>query len=118
MLLTSNDSIIAEVAQLASQGVAQPIDFINKYDISELEQAMMYMSRGVRLGKIVVTFNNPNTVLRVNPSVRRPSFDPHATYVLAGSLGGVGRSIASWMVDRSARSLAFLSPSGWKHNGA
>jgi NAD(P)-dependent dehydrogenase (short-subunit alcohol dehydrogenase family)/aryl carrier-like protein len=113
-----DDSLMAEVAQLASQGVVQPIDFINKYDISELEQAMMYMSKGVHMGKIVVTFNDPKAVLRVNPSVPRPTFDPHATYVLAGCLGGVGRSIATWMVDRGARTLAFLSRSGWKHSGA
>jgi NAD(P)-dependent dehydrogenase (short-subunit alcohol dehydrogenase family) len=32
--------------------------------------------------------------------------------VLAGGLGGLGRSMAHWMVDRGARNLVFLSRSG------
>lgn len=109
---------MAEVAQLASQGVVRPIDMITTYDISEVEQAMMYMSKNIHVGKIVITFANPNTVLRVKPSVPRTVFDPHATYILAGCLGGVGRSIAVWMVERGARNLSFLSRSGWKNSGA
>jgi len=79
---------------------------------------MKYISKGVHLGKIVVTFADPDAVLRVKPSVPRVVFDPQATYILAGCLGGVGRSIATWMVDRGARSLSFLSRAGWKHSGA
>lgn len=40
------------------------------------------------------------------------SFDPDATYLIAGGLGGLGRSIARWMVSRSARNLILLSRSG------
>lgn len=39
-------------------------------------------------------------------------FDKNSTYVLAGGLGGLGRCIAHWMVDRGARNLVFLSRSG------
>ncbi|TLS22528.1 uncharacterized protein PpBr36_09741 [Pyricularia pennisetigena] len=40
------------------------------------------------------------------------------TYVLAGGLGGIGRSIAQLMVERGARHLAFLSRSGAKSGPA
>jgi short-subunit dehydrogenase len=46
-----------------------------------------------------------------------PSFEPtytldtRATYVIAGGLGGLGRSIAQWMVGRSAKHLILLSRS-------
>ena len=40
------------------------------------------------------------------------SLDPNATYVIAGGLGGLGRSTARWMVDRNARNLVLLSRSG------
>jgi len=39
-------------------------------------------------------------------------FSPDATYLLIGCLGGLGRSLASWMVDRGAKHLTFLSRSG------
>ncbi|KAF4595264.1 polyketide synthase [Ophiocordyceps camponoti-floridani] len=38
--------------------------------------------------------------------------DPDATYLLAGGLGGLGRSIADLLVAGGARHLAFLSRSG------
>ena len=43
---------------------------------------------------------------------RTAEFEGNATYVLSGGLGGVGQSIAQWMVDRGARNLAFFSRSG------
>lgn len=38
--------------------------------------------------------------------------DPNAAYVIAGGLGGLGRSIARWMVQRNAKHLILLSRSG------
>lgn len=40
------------------------------------------------------------------------SFDANATYVIAGGLGGLGKSTASWMVSKGARNLALLSRRG------
>jgi hypothetical protein len=39
-------------------------------------------------------------------------FDPNATYVIAGGLGGLGRSVCRWFVQRGARNLILLSRSG------
>ena len=36
-------------------------------------------------------------------------FDPQATYVITGAFGGLGRSIARWMMKRNARHLLLLS---------
>lgn len=46
----------------------------------------------------------------------KPNFtcDGNATYVIAGGLGGIGQSIAAWLVDRGARTLLLLSRSGAK----
>lgn len=38
--------------------------------------------------------------------------DPQATYVLAGGLGGLGKSIAKLLADNGAKKLVFLSRSG------
>lgn len=40
------------------------------------------------------------------------SFDEHSSYVIAGGLGGLGRSAARWMVSRGVRHLILLSRSG------
>lgn len=39
-------------------------------------------------------------------------FNKDASYVIAGGLGGLGRSFARWMVGRGARHLILLSRSG------
>jgi acyl carrier protein len=45
---------------------------------------------------------------------KRPSYNlnPHATYLIAGGLGGLGRSAALWMAQRGAKHLPLLSRSG------
>ena len=40
------------------------------------------------------------------------SFDPNASYLLIGCLGGLGRSFAKWMIGRGGRKFIFLSRSG------
>lgn len=40
------------------------------------------------------------------------SFEAEATYLISGGLGGLGRSIARWMVSRGAKNLLLLSRSG------
>jgi NAD(P)-dependent dehydrogenase (short-subunit alcohol dehydrogenase family) len=45
-------------------------------------------------------------------------FDPNATYIISGGLGGVGRSIASWMQEDGAKHLVLLSRSGGARNRA
>ena len=39
-------------------------------------------------------------------------FDQNATYVLAGGLGGLGRSICQWMANHGAVNLVLISRSG------
>lgn len=39
-------------------------------------------------------------------------FDSEKTYLIGGGLGGLGRSIAQWMVGRGARNLILLSRTG------
>ncbi|KAK2012538.1 beta-ketoacyl synthase domain-containing protein [Colletotrichum eremochloae] len=47
-------------------------------------------------------------------SSRKPAsyFDPKASYVVAGGLGGLGRSVARWMASRGAKNLILLSRRG------
>ena len=45
-------------------------------------------------------------------------FDDKSTYVVAGGLGGLGRSIVRWMVLRGAKFLILLSRSGARTDAA
>jgi hypothetical protein len=40
------------------------------------------------------------------------ALDPKSAYIIAGGLGGLGRSISTWMAERGARHLVFVSRTG------
>ncbi|KAI4247300.1 MAG: hypothetical protein LQ352_006197 [Teloschistes flavicans] len=111
-------SLMAELGHLYRQGVIRPIDHITTFDISQIEQAMMHFAKGTHLGKVVVTFQDPQALLKVRPTPKRVTFDSGAAYLLAGCLGGLGQSIGSWMAERGARNLVYLSRSGAANSGA
>ena len=45
------------------------------------------------------------------PTGRHLTFNAKGTYLLTGGFGGLGKSMATWLIERGARSLAFLSRS-------
>ncbi|KAI6777704.1 Beta-ketoacyl synthase [Emericellopsis cladophorae] len=105
-------SLMAEMLSLLDHGVIGPVQHLSTFCISQLESAMSSFSKGVHTGKFVITFDNPAAELKIARSVSRAAFDPTAAYLLVGCLGGLGRSLAAWMVERGARHLVFLSRSG------
>ncbi|KAM7189323.1 KR domain containing protein [Rhypophila sp. PSN 637] len=48
----------------------------------------------------------------VNSRQNSPGLQPDAAYLLVGGLGGVGRSMATWLVANGARNLMFLDVLG------
>lgn len=54
----------------------------------------------------------------VPPPIPDYRFPEEASYVLAGGLGGLGRSVAKWMASRGARHFFFLSRSGSESEAA
>ncbi|KXH30478.1 beta-ketoacyl synthase domain-containing protein [Colletotrichum salicis] len=83
------------------------------YSFSQVGDAFRRMqSEGQGTVKIVLEPRDDD-VVPVVPS-RKPlsSFDPEASYVIAGGLGGLGRSVARWMASRGAKNLILLSRRG------
>ncbi|KAI1496579.1 putative polyketide synthase [Biscogniauxia marginata] len=104
--------LMTEMSKLWDEGIIDPINPVTTFDISQLESALSLFSKSLHIGKLVITFNNPETRLKIERTSTRVYFDPTATYVLVGCLGGLGRSLAVWMVERRARHLVFLSRTG------
>lgn len=50
--------------------------------------------------------------LKVQASKRQQLFRSDSSYLLVGCLGGLGRSLTTWMIENGARNLIFLSRSG------
>lgn len=72
------------------------------------------MQAGTHLGKILVRM--PSSVESLAPPVVKafPTFRSDAAYLLIGGLGGIGRSVSTWMVEQNAREIILLSRSAGK----
>ncbi|GKZ28425.1 type I Iterative Polyketide synthase (PKS) [Aspergillus brasiliensis] len=89
-----------------------PLVPLTVYSYAQVEQAFRALQSGAVSGKIVVQARGDDLV-PVVPLVEPPfTVDPNATYLLAGGLGGIGRSIADMLLSHGARHLAFISRSG------
>ncbi len=93
------------------QGHIKPIAPVKYFDAAHVEDAMRYMQKGSHIGKIVVTFPEDPMELEATTHSRDLVLRPDVSYLSIGGLGGLGRSIASWMVEKGARHLIFFSRS-------
>ncbi|KAK8102046.1 hypothetical protein PG984_015192 [Apiospora sp. TS-2023a] len=82
------------------------------FPATELAQAYRYFGNKDRVGKVVISMENPKARVPVAPAAYLSLFDPEKVYLLIGCLGGLGRSLSRWMVTRGARKFMFLGRSG------
>ncbi|RYP05939.1 hypothetical protein DL764_003473 [Monosporascus ibericus] len=62
------ERLMNEMIELYHQGTIRPIDPITTFDISKLQSAMTFFSKAVHIGKIVITFHNPEATLKADPA--------------------------------------------------
>ncbi|KAE8406292.1 hypothetical protein BDV37DRAFT_292236 [Aspergillus pseudonomiae] len=105
-------SALEDILSLMSKGILRPVQPLTSYGIGEIEAAVRFMQTGKHQGKLVLEIQMDDMVMTVLD--RKPNFtcDGSATYVIAGGLGGIGQSIAAWLVDRGVRNLLLFSRSG------
>ncbi|CAN8104989.1 unnamed protein product [Discula destructiva] len=115
--------IMAEIVkgtfELQRKGVTRPIMPLVTYPAREVEAAFRLMQSGRHQGKIALSFGGEAEKELVPVWSRHQglgsgslNLDPEAAYVLAGGLGGLGRSLATLLVDNGARKLCVLTRSG------
>jgi FlaA1/EpsC-like NDP-sugar epimerase len=103
--------IINQVLELYEQRKISPIHPLKVVSSSDTLEAFRYLQQGLHMGKMVVeTPGLPERDL-VAQSRCTSRFSSELSYFLVGGLGGIGRAIATWMVERGARSLLFFSRS-------
>jgi acyl transferase domain-containing protein/acyl carrier protein/predicted O-methyltransferase YrrM len=99
-------SVMAEV----SRGDIEPLR--NRiFPVSQAESAFRYMAQAKHIGKVVLSMEDP----RVKVAPRRYDVFPlrgDALYLITGGLGGLGRTLAAWMVDHGARNIVLMGRSG------
>ena len=112
--LAKCSEVMHEVVSLFRQNIAKPIHPTTFMPFSQIEEGFRLMQMGKHIGKIVFEAGDKDLVPIIPASIKAIEFDSDFTYVLSGGLGGLGRSIAQWMVRHGAKHIIFLSRSGDK----
>lgn len=116
LVVERNPAVGEELMQAVEEhrraGHIGPIRPHSVTDVSQLDQALLRFSKGTHIGKMVISYQNPDSQVRVHQTAPAAKFDPEARYVLVGGLTGLGRAIVRWMVERGARDLVIWSRSG------
>ncbi|KAK4675952.1 Type I Iterative PKS [Podospora pseudoanserina] len=101
-----------QVFQWMSEGKLRIHDRIQIFDADEVKTAYCWLQDADHIGKGVVKLpDNLDTIMAAPLERRVCQFDPNATYLLSGGLGGLGKSIATWMAERGAGCIIFLTRS-------
>ena len=103
-------TLIPEAMKFRDSHPDERLEPHHTYTLSNLRKGVVVDHLDSSLDKVVVIFNESDgpTSSKTSPSL----FHPDATYVITGGLGGLGKSIASWMASRGARNLILLSRQG------
>ena len=122
--------LVTDISQLFSEEKIKPIAQTTVFPISDVETAFRLLQSEKFEGKLVVSLQ-PEDVVKVRfdsfhihmnisrlitnqatPSKTRTILRPDASYILIGGTGGLGRSMARWMVSKGARNLVLVSRNG------
>ena len=93
------------------QGHLKPISAFESFEATETEQALRALQRGNLIGKSIIRMPKTFPARVCTPRTVDLTLDSEASYLLTGGLGGIGKALATWMVECGARSLVFLSRS-------
>ncbi|KAJ5102991.1 Acyl transferase/acyl hydrolase/lysophospholipase [Penicillium argentinense] len=103
--------LIETTLALYSKGMLGQVIPVNFLELNDLKHGMQALPEEKRAGAAVF-IPNPADFPPTPEPFPPLQFDSGASYILAGGLGGLGRSIARWMAKRGAKSLIFLSRTG------
>ncbi|KAJ0280260.1 hypothetical protein Brms1b_013421 [Colletotrichum noveboracense] len=115
-LAAQDPSIVArlleQTVELYEKGFISPVKPSRIFSCGDVQGAFRYLYKGTHIGKVVIDLSNETQdALQVARPTPTPVFKNAATYMLVGGMGGLGGSIARWMVSYGARDLFFISRS-------
>lgn len=105
------DDLMTETLSLYRAGQIKPLP-MRVFPVTQAPQAFRFFATKDRVGKVVISFEDPKAKIPVAPATHASQFDAKKVYLLVGCLGGLGRSLSRWMVSRGARNFVFLGRSG------
>ncbi|MEH1788072.1 MAG: type I polyketide synthase [Nostoc sp.] len=96
--------MLRQLFEQFEKGVLKPIP-LKVFPVHDVISAFRYMQQAKHIGKIVITFPEPGK------AQERFSVRGDSSYLITGGLGGVGLTVARWIVERGARHIVLVGRS-------
>ncbi|KAK3392816.1 hypothetical protein B0H63DRAFT_530309 [Podospora didyma] len=105
--------VLEEFLSLYRNGSLKCLDDLTVFDAAtEVEQAFRHLQNPDHIGKVVLRMpRNGETAIAGRVEPRPFKLRTDAAYIVIGGVGGLGRSLATWLVERGAKHITFLSRS-------
>lgn len=78
------------------------------FEAAKTSEALRHMKQGQHIGKLLLKMPTEFSELPESLSSPEVSFSPSSTYMLIGGLGGLGRTVANWIVEHGASDIVFV----------
>ncbi|MFD3880771.1 SDR family NAD(P)-dependent oxidoreductase [Streptomyces microflavus] len=116
--------VLDEIWDLVRRGILEPLS-AEEFELHDVANAFQHMARAQHTGRIVIRFPaSPTTSSHIPSSadapaeaVGTPPLRPDATYLVTGGMGGLGRHLAHWLVDRGCTRLLLVGRSELDDDG-
>ena len=102
--------LMQEVVEMFDARRLKPLP-VTAFPISQIADAVRYMSQARHVGKVVVTLEEPSFEVRGDTS-RPVALSADASYLITGGTKGFGLTIADWMSRAGAGKLYLTSRGG------
>ncbi|KAG4429988.1 hypothetical protein IFR05_014525 [Cadophora sp. M221] len=103
--------LLERAVKFWKEGVLRPI-ISSKFPANDVVGAFRLMQMSQHIGKLVVNMpENPTGELPTETMYETLQLREDRAYLFAGGLGSLGRAIATWLVERGATEIIFLSRS-------
>ncbi|QSQ15451.1 type I polyketide synthase [Myxococcus landrumensis] len=99
-------SLFAEVMGHLEAGTFEPLP-VQVFPASDAEGAFRHMAQAKHIGKLALRMKDPEARIAPLEPVRQ-GIRADASYLITGGLGGLGLSVARWLVEQGARHLALV----------
>ena len=103
--------VLEKCMHYCGKGFIKPIKPLKLFEAAHIEEVFRFMQKGQHIGKIVVSMPQDQKELPTSLTPQQLTLRLDVSYLLVGGLGGLGKSISTWMVANGARHIIYLGRS-------
>ncbi|RCI14484.1 hypothetical protein L249_6098 [Ophiocordyceps polyrhachis-furcata BCC 54312] len=106
------DSLFTRTASWLASGAIRCFPVTNMWGFDQAQEAFKAMLQGNHIGKMTISVpDDVSSIPTIPQMTARLRLRPDHSYLLVGGTGGLGMATSTWLAEKGARHLIFLSRS-------